>query len=777
MLPRCQVPDWPIDIGEGGILIESLGGSHVTASPVAEKESSISFPVTGMTCASCQARVQRALSAEPGVIDASVNLVTRSAAVRYDPATVSPRHLIEAVRATGYDAELPAAGESPLTADPAQEESEAREARSLATKAAVSVLAGALAMLLSMLLMGNALVNYTLLALTSGILVWAGRDIYRRAWKALRHRSADMNALIALGTGSAFVYSLVATLAPSLFARNGIAPDVYYEAVIFIIGLVLAGRAIEARARRKTSESLRKLVTLLPSTARVERGSAWIDKPLSEVVSGDTIVVRPGERVPVDGTIIDGASEVDESMLTGEPLPVAKTVGGKVVGGTLNTTGAFRYRATSVGAESVLARIVKLMRDAQSSRAPIQRLADRVSAVFVPVVVTIAIVTFLAWFFLADTMALPRAIAAAVSVLIIACPCAMGLAVPTAVMVATGRGAELGLLIKGGEILQRAGDVNTVVLDKTGTVTEGTPSVGRVIAIGPIGENGILATAASLERHSEHPVGTAIVRVAGERGIRFEPVGDFQSHTGSGVTGVVGGRKVAVGNAQLMRELKLDMDVAEKSVATQAVAGASELFVAIDGRVAGVIVVTDAIRPSSREAVERLKHLGIDVLLLTGDRRSTAESVAKAAGIELVIAEVLPEGKVREIRALQQKGRVVAMVGDGINDAPALAQADVGVSMPKGTDIAIEASDIALMRSDLRGVPTAISLSRQTMLTMKQNLFWAFVYNVIGIPIAAGVLYPVTGLMLSPIIASAAMALSSVSVVTNSLRLRKVRLP
>ena len=750
----------------------------MTAQPVAEKENSISFPVTGMTCAACQARVQRALSVEPGVIDASVNLVTRSAAVRYDPAAVTPRDLIAAVRATGYDAELPVAESSPLSTDTAQEEAEAREARALAIKATASVLAGALAMLFSMLLMGNPIVNYLLLVLTSWILVWAGREIYRRAWRAIRHRSADMNTLVALGTGSAFIYSLVATVAPSLFARNGIAPDVYYEAVIFIIGLVLAGRAIEARARRKTSDSLRKLVTLLPPTARVERGSAWIDKPLSQVASGEIVVVRPGERIPVDGTIIDGASEVDESMLTGEPLPVAKTIGGKVVGGTLNTTGAFRYRATSVGADSVLARIVKLMRDAQSSRAPIQRLADRVSAVFVPVVVSIAIVTFLTWYFLADTAALPRAIAAAVSVLIIACPCAMGLAVPTAVMVATGRGAELGLLIKGGEILQRAGEVDTVVLDKTGTVTEGTPSVGRVIAIGSMKENAALAAAASLERHSEHPVAAAIVRAAGERDVRFEPVSDFQSHTGSGVTGSVAGHKVAVGNAQLMRELKVDVtDAAGESEAARSIPGVSELFVAVDSRLAAIIVVTDAIRPTSREAVERLERMRIDVLLLTGDRKSTAEQVAKAAGIERVIAEVLPQDKVKEVRALQMKGRVVAMVGDGINDAPALAQSDVGVSMPKGTDIAIEASDIALMRSDLRGVPTAISLSRQTMVTMKQNLFWAFVYNVIGIPIAAGVLYPVTGLMLSPIIASAAMALSSVSVVTNSLRLRNVRLP
>ncbi|HEX9220114.1 MAG TPA: heavy metal translocating P-type ATPase [Gemmatimonadaceae bacterium] len=749
--------------------------TQVRTDSTAKRDAAISFPVTGMTCAACQARVQRALSAEPGVVDASVNLVTKSAEVRYDPSSVSPQRLIDAVRATGYDAELPSTGDS-LALDFAQD-TEAREARSLAIKAAVSVVAGVIAMLLSMVGAGSAVVNYLLLSITTVILAWAGRDIYRRAWKAMRHRSADMNTLVALGTGAAFVYSFVATVAPSLFARNGIAPDVYYEAVIFIIGLVLAGRAIEARARRKTTEALRKLVTLLPPTAHVEEAAAWIDKPLSQVVSGDTVVVRPGERIPVDGKIIDGTSEVDESMLTGEPLPVAKAIGETVVGGTLNTTGAFRYRATSVGEDSVLARIVKLMRDAQSSRAPIQHLADKVSAVFVPVVVAIAVVTFIAWYFLADAAALPRAIAAAVSVLIIACPCAMGLAVPTAVMVATGRGAELGLLIKGGEILQRAGDVNTVVLDKTGTVTEGVPAVGGggVIAIPPATELEVLAAAASLERHSEHPVATAIVRAAGERGVRFEHVRDFRSRTGSGVTGVVAGREVAVGNAQLMRELELDA-TAEKSVPPRARAGTSELFVAIEGAIAGIIVVEDAIRPSSREAVQKLENLGIDVLLLSGDRQSTAESVAKATGINRVVAEVLPHEKVMEIRELQHAGRVVAMVGDGINDAPALAQADVGVSMPKGTDIAIEASDIALMRSDLRGVPTAISLSRHTMATMKQNLFWAFVYNVIGIPIAAGVLYPVTGLTLSPIIASAAMALSSVSVVTNSLRLRRVRL-
>ncbi|HJQ54081.1 MAG TPA: heavy metal translocating P-type ATPase [Gemmatimonadaceae bacterium] len=736
-----------------------------------ENDRTVAFPVTGMTCAACQARVQRALTTQPGVVDATVNLLTGSAAVRFHPDTVTPERLVEAVRATGYDAELPAA--QPTTLAPDQNErAETERARSLAIKAAVSVLAGVLMMALSMTAARVTLTNYTLLGLTSVILVWAGSDIYRRAYKAARHGSADMNTLVALGTGAAYVYSMVATLVPDVFARNGIAPDVYYEAVVFIIGLVLAGRAIEARAKRRTTEALRKLVTLLPPVARIERGGEWLDIPLGEVRPGEIVVVRPGERVPVDGEIVGGSSEVDESMLTGEPMPVAKSVGERVVGGTVNTTGAFTYRATSVGEDSVLARIVRLMRDAQTSRAPIQRLADRVSAVFVPVVVGISVTTFVAWYFLADAAALPRAIAAAVSVLIIACPCAMGLAVPTAVMVATGRGAELGLLIKGGEILQRAGDVDTVVLDKTGTVTEGSPSVVRVVATADVTESELLEVAAALERHSEHPLASAIVRHAVDRGAKPADVAEFKSHTGIGVTGIVGGRRVAVGNASMMSQQ--GVQVPATSHPTES--GATDIYVAIDRAVQGMIVIADSIRPTSRGAVSELGTLGIDVILVTGDRRATAQSIARAAGIDNVVAEVLPADKLSEIRSLQERGKVVAMVGDGINDAPALAQADIGISMPKGTDVAIEASDIALMRSDLRAVPTAISLSRRTMQTMKQNLFWAFIYNVIGIPIAAGVLYPITGWMLSPIIASAAMALSSVSVVTNSLRLRTVRL-
>src|SRR4051812_2891129 len=539
-----------------------------------------------MTCAACQARVQRALSSEPGVVDASVNLLTNTAAVRFDPAATQPQRLIDAVRATGYDAELPPREAQPTLQAPS-EEPEAKEARALTTKAAVSVAAGIAMMLLSMATMRSALVDYALLAVTTGILAWAGRDIYRRAWKAARHRSADMNTLVALGTGSAFIYSLVATVAPSLFARNGITPDVYYEAVVFIIGLVLAGGAIEARARRRTTDALRKLVTLLPPQARVERDGRWTDIPLSEVKAGETVMVRPGERLPVDGTIIDGESEIDESMLTGEPLPVAKRAGQSVVGGTVNTTGAFRYRATSVGEDSVLARIVRLMRDAQSSRAPIQELADRVSGVFVPVVVTVAIITFLVWYFAADVAAVPRAIAAAVSVLIIACPCAMGLAVPTAGMVATGRGAQLGLLIKGGEILQRAGDVDTVVLDKTGTVTEGAPTVAGVTAVGSLTEEEVLSLAASLERYSEHPVASAIARAAAERELRFGIVTDFRSHTGAGVTGVVDGRRVAVGSARLLRQLGVRDDVIGRAHADAALEQSGNVFVAIDGQIAG----------------------------------------------------------------------------------------------------------------------------------------------------------------------------------------------
>jgi Cu+-exporting ATPase len=626
--------------------------------------------------------------------------------------------------------------------------------------------------------------SWLLLAVTAGVMAWAGRHFYTRAWASFRHHAADMNTLIAVGTGAAFLYSLIATAAPGFFLRRGLAPDVYYEAVILILALILTGNALEARAKSRTAGALRALISLQPKTARVLRDGKESDLPLAEVRSGDTVLVRPGEQVPVDGEVLSGASAVDESMLTGEPMPVEKGPGDRVIGGTINRTGAFRYRATTLGADSVLARIVQLMRDAQGSRAPIQKLADRISAVFVPVVLSLAVATFVVWFVAVppDGAPLVRAFAAAVAVLIIACPCAMGLAVPTAVMVATGRGAELGLLIKGGEALQRAGDVTTVVLDKTGTVTAGRPAVTDVVLAPGAPEisrsaDDLLRLTASLETSSEHPLADAIVRHAREdRGLALDPVDGFQSMTGRGAIGMVAGSALAVGNETLMNEYAVHVDPLREAAERLAGEGKTAVYVSIDGALAGLLAVADPVKPTSRAAVERMKKMGLDVVLLTGDERRTAEAVARQVGIERVVAGVLPEGKVAEVQRLQKAGAVVAMVGDGINDAPALAQADVGIAMrsgTSGTDIAVEASDVALMRDDLAGAVAAIALSRRTMRITKQNLFWAFVYNVVSLPIAAGVLYPAFGLLLSPILASAAMAFSSVSVVTNSLRLRR----
>jgi P-type Cu+ transporter len=552
--------------------------------------------------------------------------------------------------------------------------------------------------------------------------------------------------------------------------------------VIIIIALILTGNAFEARAKTRTANALRALVHLQPKTARVVRtgpdGEIELDAPINTVEAGEIVIVRPGERIPVDGEILAGESAVDESMLTGESLPVGKTPGDAVIGGTINRTGAFRYRATTLGADSVLARIVKLMRDAQGSRAPIQRLADRISGIFVPVVLSIAIATFVTWYVAADQAPLVRAFTAAVAVLIIACPCAMGLAVPTAVMVATGKGAELGVLIKGGEALQRAGDVHTIVLDKTGTVTEGRPTVTDVV-IAPASNrkpDDVLRLVASLETMSEHPLADAIVRHARDMKLALVTPADFQSATGRGATGTVSGAALAVGNAALMSELSIVATSLADEVERLAADGKTPMYVAIDGALAAVVAVADPIKDTSREAIRRFHDLGLEVVMLTGDNRRTADAIARHAGIDRVVAEVLPDGKVAEIARLQAEGKVVAMVGDGVNDAPALAKADVGMAIGTGTDIAVEAGDVVLMRGDLRAAAHAITLSRRTMRTMKQNLFWAFIYNVIGIPVAAGVLYPAFGLLLSPILASAAMAFSSVSVVTNSLRLRAARI-
>ena len=745
------------------------------------------IPVSGMTCAACQSRVQRTLQKQPGVADATVNLMMGNATVSYDPASVTAAALVDAIRNTGYGAELPSVDEDAFREQEERDRRTAEEFRELRTKALVSGVIGAV-MMLPMLGLGGMTVMHSpamlwmQAALTIAVMAWAGRHFYVRAWAAFRHHSADMNTLVAIGTGAAFVYSLIATAAPGFFTSRGVPADVYYEAVVIIIALILTGNAFEARAKRNTAAALRSLVKLQPKTARVLRGDpvVEVDIPVGQVMAGDVVIVRPGERVPVDGTLVAGESAVDESMLTGESLPVSKQAGDRVIGGTINGTGAFRLSATTLGADSVLAQIVRLMRDAQGSRAPIQHLADRISGIFVPVVISIAIATFATWFVLAEAAPAVRGFAAAVAVLIIACPCAMGLAVPTAVMVSTGKGAELGVLIKGGESLQRAGEVDTIVLDKTGTVTEGRPTVTDVVR-GPgrelaLGDDEMLRLVASLERSSEHPLADAIVQHATARGLVMGAVEAFASVTGRGATGVVEGRALAVGNAALMADYAVDILPLADDVERLSGAGRTPMYVAIDGVLEGVIAVADPIRATSRAAIARMHALGLEVVMLTGDNERTASAIAREAGIDRVVAGVLPAGKVAEVRRLQEQGRVVAMVGDGINDAPALAQADIGMAIGSGTDIATEAADVVLMRGDLGSAAQAIVLSRRTMRTMKQNLFWAFIYNVVGIPLAAGALFPALGLLLSPVFASAAMAFSSVSVVTNSLRLRRARI-
>ncbi|HYW33396.1 MAG TPA: heavy metal translocating P-type ATPase, partial [Gemmatimonas sp.] len=716
----------------------NITGPRPAAPPVSSEQ--VVIPVSGMTCAACQGRVQRTLSKTPGVVDASVNLMMGNATIAYDASAITPDALVERIRETGYGAELPQLNRTAFEEQAARDTATAEEFRELRTKAWVSGVAGIAAMLLSMPLMSvmnaehhgpvadpfmrwamesmtpplraaapwlyaipAAVLSWGLLLVTLGVMAWAGRHFYTRAWAAFRHHSADMNTLVAVGTGAAFLYSVIATVAPDFFVRNGVMPDVYYEAVIIIIALILTGNAFEARAKRETSTALRALANLQPKTARVLRDDVEQDVAIGSVQPADVVLVRPGERVPVDGEIVSGESAIDESMLTGESLPVTKRTGDRVIGGTINRTGAFRYRATTLGEQSTLAQIVKLMRDAQGSRAPIQRLADRISAIFVPVVVSIAVVAFAVWFVAVHVSggsvgeATVRAFAAAVAVLIIACPCAMGLAVPTAVMVSTGKGAELGVLIKGGEALQRAGDITTVVLDKTGTVTAGRPTVTDIVIV-PRGEfdddagrADLLSLIASVETMSEHPLADAIVRYARERELAVDAPDGFESHTGRGATGVVRGRAVAVGNSALLTDYAVDPAPLRDAGIRLADEGKTAMFVAVDGVLAAVIAVADPIRATSRAAIQQLQALGLDVVMLTGDNQRTAAAVAREAGITRVVAEVLPEGKVAEITRLQAEGRVVAMVGDGVNDAPALAKADIGIAMGSGTDIAVEA--------------------------------------------------------------------------------------
>ena len=737
----------------------------------------LTLPVRGMHCAACVGKVERALTTVPGVETATVNLATERATVTFDPARTTVPVLQAAVGAAGY--ELAAAPVASGEASDRERAERMREQDALERR----VIVGAL---LSVPVVIGGMPDLfpwapawlrdprVLLALTVPVQFWVGAEFHRGFLNDLRHRSASMATLVSLGTNAAFFFSVAVTLWPHVFHAAG--AMTYYETAAVVITLVALGRWLEARARGRTSEAIRRLVSLAPRTARVRRPEGEVEIPTGEVQVGDLIRIRPGERVPVDGVLVEGASTLDESMLTGESLPVDKAPGATVSGGTVNRTGTFVFRATRVGSETTLARIVKLVEDAQGSRAPIQRLADRVAAVFVPVVLVIAALTFVGWWLLGPAPALLHALGNAVAVLVIACPCAMGLATPTAIMVATGRGAEHGVLIRNAAALERLRAVDTVVFDKTGTLTVGRPGVTDVVmAHGEGTEDDVLALAAAVEQGSEHPIGEAIVRRAKDRGLGLPPVGSFLTVPGQGVDALAPDGRVLLGNRTLMDARGIEVDMLVPQAERLAADGKTVVFLAFAGRALGLIAVADVLKPETPAVVRTLRAMGLTPVMLTGDHRATARAVAAQAGIERVLAEVPPEGKAREIVTLRQAGRVVAMVGDGINDAPALAQADVGIAMGSGTDVAIEAAEVTLMRGDLRGVIAAVELSRRTIRIVKENLAWAFGYNVVLIPVAAGLLYPVAGVLLSPILAGAAMAFSSVSVVTNSLRLKRWR--
>ncbi len=735
-------------------------------------EARIDLPVTGMSCASCAANVERALKRLDGVREAGVNFATGRATVVFDPRVLSARDLAKAVRDAGYG--VAAAPEE------VQKEGE-RESREL--RASV-VWGGALALVIFLGSMRHwfpwvpdILKDFFVLwALATPVQFGLGRRFYKGAWSSLRHGSADMNTLIAVGTSAAYLFSAAATALPGFFRRAGIEPQVYFDTSAVIIVLILFGRLLEARAKGRTSDAIRMLMGLRPRTARVLGPDGEREVPVDDVRVGDVLVVRPGERVPVDGVVIEGRSSIDESMITGESLPADKGPGDPVTGATMNTWGSLRFRASKVGQDTVLAQIIRLVQDAQGTKAPIQRLADVIAGYFVPAVIAVAVLTFVVWSVFGPPPRVVFALLNFVAVLIIACPCALGLATPTAIMVGTGKGAERGILIKSGESLETVHRVDTVVFDKTGTLTKGKPETTDVLPAAGTTVERLLHLAASAEVGSEHPLGRAVVRGALARGVAAEHPDDFRALEGMGVEAMVKGTRVLVGSPRLILQAGIDASPFTAQAESLAREGKTTAFVAVDGRLAGLLALADTLKPSAGPAVAKLRERGLTVIMLTGDNRRTAAAVAARAGIVDVIPEVLPGDKAAVIRKLQAAGKLVAMVGDGINDAPALAQADVGMAIGTGTDVAMAAADITLMADDLGAVVSAFELSRRTIRTIKQNLFWAFVYNVVGIPVAAGVLYPFFGLLLNPMIASAAMASSSVSVVANSLRLRRAKI-
>jgi len=739
---------------------------------------SVEIPIQGMHCASCVQNIEKALLRTRGVTKAAVNLATEKARVEYIPSEMSLKEIKEVIEQAGYRVlEVPPEEELADIERIVRE----KEYKKLKLKFFIGLALGILVFLGSsprwFPWIPDFLNNFFVLwALATPVQFWIGWQFYRGAWNALRHRNAEMNTLIAVGTTAAYLYSVAATIFPSFFKAGGVMPEVYFDTSAAIIVLILLGRLLEARAKGQTSEAIKKLAGLQPKTARVVRDSKETDIPVEEVMVGDEVVVRPGEKIPVDGVVISGKSAVDESMITGESMPAKKEAGDEVIGATINKTGSFRFKATKVGKDTALAQIIKLVQDAQGSKAPIQRLADKIAGYFVPIVISIAIATFVIWFNFAPSSALTFALLNFVAVLIIACPCALGLATPTAVMVGTGKGAESGILIKGGESLETAHKLETIVLDKTGTLTKGEPEVTDLVTLGSFGQEEVLTFAASAEKASEHPLGEAIVKKAAEQGVEIQASENFKAIEGYGIEAEVKGKKILLGNAKLMQGRKIGTEELEARAKELSQEGKTPIYVSIEGKMAGIIAVADTLKENSTQAVERLKKMGLEVVMLTGDNRRTAEAIARKAGIDRVLSEVLPEDKVHEIKRLQSEGKRVGMVGDGINDAPALAQADIGIAIGSGTDIAMEASDITLIRGDLRGVVSAIELSRRTIRVIKQNLFWAFFYNTLGIPIAAGILYPFFKILLNPIIASAAMAFSSVSVVSNSLRLRRAKL-